>query len=343
MTTGFWCLGYDSCMGRAQNEPDQVSSNGWSTTTEVGGIFSRDVAQNPVWANANFAYIRYCSSDAWMGNGEAFGMQFRGQALVHATIQDLVANQGLGAGSRLLLGGCSAGARGTMTHLDNVAAVLENFGVEVRGMLDSSLWVNVQPASSDALGGSLLEQSQLVYEFANTTGILSPECQEAYPLTPWYCMFGQYRMPFLQSPYFLSQSQLDDFQLGYDCDTTTTTDAAGTVHTQVTSEEESCVDGVQSAIRGALSELPALGQQAVGIFSSTCSLHCVTNGPDWWTITVDGQSMASLMTSWYYGGDEPYAVDSCTGSACMAQCLTEEQQFPSGDFGSTGGQNRHRR
>jgi hypothetical protein len=231
-------LGADSCLGRAANEPDQVSSNGWSTTTEVGGIFSRDAAQNPVWATANFVYVRYCSSDAWMGDAEAFGMQFRGQTLVHATIEDMISTQGMGAGSRLLFGGCSAGARGTMAHLDNVAAMLGGIGIEVRGMLDSSLWVNIQPLSSDALGGSLLDQAQLVYGFANTTGVLSPQCQEAYPETPWSCMFGQFRMPFLQSPYFLSQSQLDDFQLGYDCSTTTTTDEAGTVRTVVTSDEE---------------------------------------------------------------------------------------------------------
>ena len=155
-------------------------------------------------------------------------------------------------------------------------------------------------------------------------------------------MFGQYRMPFLRTPYFLSQSQLDDFQLGYDCDTTTTTDEAGTVRTVVTSDEEACVDGVQAAIRNTLNQLPAAGQQSVGIFSSTCSLHCVTNGPDWWTIQVNGQSMASLMTQWYFASDEPYVVDQCTGSGCMATCLPEEEQFPSGDFGSTGGQNRRR-
>ncbi len=110
--------------------------------------------------------------------------------------------------------------------------------------------------------------------------------------------------------------------------------------TVVTDGEEACVDNAQQAIRGALEQLPAPGQQGVGIFSSTCALHCVTNGPDWWTISVDGQSMASLMTAWYFGNDEPYVVDQCSGPACMAQCLPEEQQFPSGDFGSTGGQNR---
>ena len=309
---------------------------GWSTTTEVGGIFSRDENQNPVWANANFAYVRYCSSDAWMGDAEAFGMQFRGQTLVYATLRDLQERQGLSAGARLLFGGCSAGARGAMTHLDALAETLAADGVEVRGMLDSSLWVDVQPTSSTALGGSLLDQAQLVYEFANTTGVLSPECAAQYPNAPWKCMFGQYRMPLLRTPYFLSQSQFDDFQVDYDCSSTSATDEAGKVTTTVTPAEVPCVNNFQATMRSVLQQLPAPGQASSGIFASTCSLHCVTNGPDWWTIQVGGQSMASLMTAWSFGGDTPYVVDPCIGVDCMQQCLPEEQQFPSGDFGSAG-------
>lgn len=162
-----------------------MSSVGWSQTTEAGGIFSRDATQNPVWATANFAYVRYCSSDAWMGDASAFSMEFRGQAIVAATIAALQANHGLGSGARLLFGGCSAGARGAMVLLDSVAAQMAAVGVEVRGMLDSSLWLDVQPTSSTALGGSLLEQAQDVYGFANVGAVIPAECAAAFEQEPW--------------------------------------------------------------------------------------------------------------------------------------------------------------
>ena len=166
-------------------EPAQVSSLGWSQTTEAGGIFSRDATQNPVWASANMAYVRYCSSDAWMGNASAFSMHFRGQAIVQATLDELQARYGLTSGARLLFGGCSAGARGTMVLLDSVAAQMAGVGVEVRGLLDSSLWLDVQPTSSDALGGSLLEQAQDVYGFANVDAVIPPDCAAVYEEEPW--------------------------------------------------------------------------------------------------------------------------------------------------------------
>lgn len=142
-------------------------------------------------------------------------------------------------------------------------------------------------------------------------------------------------MPFLKTPYFLSQSMFDDFQVDYNCGSTTQTDMQGKVNTVVTTDETACVDSFQDAMRATLAQLPAPSQTAAGIFSSTCSLHCTTNGPDWWTIQVGNQSLASLMTAWYFASDTPTVVSPCSGVDCMQQCLAEEQQFPSGDFDAT--------
>ena len=172
-----------------------------------------------------------------MGNVAMWGEQFRGQATVYAVLQDLLTRQNLASGAQLLFGGCSAGARGAMVHLDGVAAYLQAYGVQVRGLLDSSLWVDVTPAQNKGtaanMGDSLLDQAQAraqgaesrsicgldcgteegppgvqaVYGFANTTAIISEACAAAYPSAQYKCMFGQYRMPFLQTPYFLVQSQ----------------------------------------------------------------------------------------------------------------------------------------
>lgn len=145
----------------------------------------------------------------WMGNAEAFGMQFRGASIVQAVLADLI-SKGLSAGAQLLFAGCSAGGRGVTVHLDAVAEQMEARGVSVRGMLDSSLWVAVTPAG-EALGGSLLEETQEVFSWANVT--VSPHCLAAYPDAPYKCGFGEFAVPLLQTPYFLSQSSLDYFQV----------------------------------------------------------------------------------------------------------------------------------
>ena len=66
---------------------------------------------------------RYCSSDIWSGDAPAsnntFGYTFRGSRIVAAVMNGLMAKQGLGSkpGTRLLFGGCSAGAIGAMNNL----------------------------------------------------------------------------------------------------------------------------------------------------------------------------------------------------------------------------------
>ena len=95
---------------------------------------------------------RYCSSDFWSGNAGAsaatFGYSFRGSRIVAAVMQDLQQSLGLGKvpGTRLLFGGCSAGAIGAMNNIEAVAAAAPP-GVEVMGFLDGAALLNIQPTA----------------------------------------------------------------------------------------------------------------------------------------------------------------------------------------------------
>lgn len=153
-----WCYSQSSCQLRYQTTPWEMSSAKLADTTALGGIFSTS-HKNP-WATANVAYLPYCSSDAWAGDIGAsnftWGWAFRGQRILAAALTDLVRTQGLGSHSatqlaegpaRVLLSGCSAGARGAMFNLDYVGGLLEAAGLatsayQVQGLLDSPLWVD---------------------------------------------------------------------------------------------------------------------------------------------------------------------------------------------------------
>ena len=148
---GLWCYDQDSCMERAAKGPQQISSSEWSTTMSQGGIFDANATENP-FAAANKVFVPYCTSDAWLGDQSpaqtqaayGFNWSFRGRRVLHAVFTALQAEYGLGAAPgepqhRMLLGGCSAGARGAMYLLDSVAAGAPT-GLTVVGMLDSPLW-----------------------------------------------------------------------------------------------------------------------------------------------------------------------------------------------------------
>lgn len=87
----------------------------WPLSQALGGIFDDDPKRSPL-ATANKVYVGYCSSDAWSGDIAAedvpFGFAFRGQRNVEGTFQTLISEYDLGAarGTRVLFGGCSAGA-----------------------------------------------------------------------------------------------------------------------------------------------------------------------------------------------------------------------------------------
>jgi hypothetical protein len=153
----------------------------------------------------------------------------------------------LTAASRVLFGGCSAGARGAMFNLDYVQQMMPDGAPPVVGFLDSPLWVDVQPAEASIM--PLENETQAVFALVNATARLSDACAAAYPgAEGWKCLYGQvrprkalhgqsvagqqtlallpqrtlcpaadtacsgppqYRIPFVTTPYLLSASQFD--------------------------------------------------------------------------------------------------------------------------------------
>ena len=122
-----------------------------------------------------------------MGNTYMWEEQFRGAPTIYALFHDLMNTMGLGPGAKVLFGGCSAGARGAMVHLDNIVTWMDGYGIEVRGLLDSGLWVDVEPVSDTGMGGTLLNQAADVYGFANVSSVIPDDCADAYPGEEYKC------------------------------------------------------------------------------------------------------------------------------------------------------------
>jgi len=130
LESGGWCWDAPSCAKRcADGSKDhrRCTSSGWQEERSFSGLLA---SKAPRLANANKVYVPYCTSDAHVGDATAFGMEFRGAAVVRAVLRDLVMTRGLGGRgadappARLLFGGLSAGSRGAMVHLDSVQGML---------------------------------------------------------------------------------------------------------------------------------------------------------------------------------------------------------------------------
>lgn len=285
------------------------------------GIFDTDATLNP-FATANKVYLGYCSSDGWTGDSPAeateakygFSFGFHGRRILKATLEALQQDFGLGAtsGTKILMGGCSAGARGAMYNVDSVAAgVPEGVTVQARprsprrrplfprlprvvgrhvcgrshssirpldaqALLDSSLWINVEPYQSSIT--SLADQCQMGLPLFNATGVLNPDCVAAQQQGQEYlCLMGEYLVPYLLTPYFLYESQFDAFQLPYNM---------GLMPTVQNVSEMDYANTWQSDLIRVIQDLPAPNQPDSGIFSLSCLRHCLTMGSAFWGAMV---------------------------------------------------------
>ena len=308
---GYWCWDGPSCQERYQTLKFDMSSSGWGNLFAQSGIFGTDPSTNP-WANANMVFIKYCSSDSWFGDAaassETFGFAFRGSRIVSATIAAMQKYNGLGssgAPERLLFGGCSAGGRGVLVNLDAVAAIAPA-NVQVQGLLDAAAWVDVQPIIPNML--TLQDMTQDLYGF--TSPPIPADCAAAYPGNEWQCLWPSYRLPFVQTNYFLNAAQFDAFQIMYDTNNLDSTYCCNTP------AEQQWVEQFQVETLSLIQAMPADDP----VYSSVCLVHCLSCNADFWLFTVNGVSLAQAMSQWYFSHQPVNVIGQCTGWDCTLQC-----------------------
>jgi len=122
-----------------------MTSKFYEETVDLSGVFDDD-PEKSILSSANKVFLKYCTSDGHMGSKKSnddIPFFFRGAKVVNAMIKSLVEEQGLSPGHQLIFGGNSAGGRGAMVHLDNIAASLPD--IEVVGLLDSPLYLDIAP------------------------------------------------------------------------------------------------------------------------------------------------------------------------------------------------------
>lgn len=315
---GMWCYNNETCTYRYATAPTFMSSAYWPWTLELGGVFDTNPAKSP-FAYANKVYAAYCSSDAWVGNTDdksdaTFGFYFRGQRILRAIIGALVQIHQLGqrAGHRLLLAGCSAGGRGALFNLDYVAGILAEFDaafpVQVQGLFDSPLWMDLKPLYPNVV--PLLNQTQMAFSFMNATGRLGEACGEYYFSDPYRCLFGQFRLPFVETPYLLNMAQFDKFQLPYDL---------GSSMPPYAGPALTYADTFQEEVVSILAGLPTAKQNKSAIFSPACFTHCLSDESTFWGVHIDEISLRDVLQEWFFDGIVVRAEDNCTGFKC-GQC-----------------------
>lgn len=197
-----------------------VSSKSWPAKRSFGGIFSRDENQSPLH-DANKVYLPYCSSDGHMGMvgsedkaEKLWGLYFRGADIVQSMMKALVKDYGLGdrADDQVVFGGYSAGGRGAMVNIDKIVDIPEALGkhpIKVLGALDSPLYMNIEPLNSGTTG--LKNMMRGAYANFNVKSVVPQDCASRHAGKEWRCIFGQFRLEFIKTPFVLFADQFDSY------------------------------------------------------------------------------------------------------------------------------------
>ena len=271
-------------------------------------------------------YAPYCSSDGWAGSAAAApptNFAFRGHDIVAAIFADLAASHGLGsvANTRVLYGGCSAGARGALFNLDRVAfevlpSLVSGSGsfARIGGLLDSAFWVDLTPLDT-AKDPSFSQQSKDVLALANASSSDENACAKAYPGELWRCIFGQYAVPFLRADFFLHSYQYDLFQLQGD---------TGDQVPDKTGEERAYCETFRNATRSSFASdvVSKDGPGKNGGLLPACFKHCNTEGSTFGTIATNGVTLEQAIASWFFGEGSAaqFIVEDCAGFNCGTDC-----------------------
>ena len=341
---GFACWNSATCEARVLQQPHLVSSAGWPEgPVRMGGLFDALAA-----GGAATAYLPYCSSDNWIGEnvwadplGKKYWL-FRGKANVEAAVGDLL-GRGMKRAKTVLVGGCSAGGRGSMYNLDSVCEQVRraNPGVRCAGIHDSPWWLDVAPAAEKPSLRDAIEAGLGIWRAADAGPAPEPlgTCMEAEAGDPAGCFFAKSLLPHLGADAFVHQSQYDAFQLNYNAGLPY--DVALTKAAYEASRPlRSWVEGARGRLRTELGEAfgggaPAADAPVRHAFGDACYEHCGMTTAAFFSVAAaqaaPGQgSLKGAVEDFVHAVERSGAgsgaprraaiVDACDGLGCSNGC-----------------------
>ena len=116
---------------------------------------------------------------------------------------------------------------------------------------------------------------------------------------------GQYRIPFVQTPYLMSASQFDKYQLPYNEGAMPPYNASALAY----------ASEFQAAVRDVMLNLPTKAQPHSAIYSSACFKHCTSTlaWGSFWGVKIDNVSLKDYLGLWYFGTSDPAQQNDDTG------------------------------
>ncbi|KAH7834838.1 hypothetical protein Vadar_020172 [Vaccinium darrowii] len=306
---GGWCNTRRNCIYRKTTR--RGSSNHMEKVLPFTGILSNKAEENPDFFNWNRVKVRYCDGASFAGDSKdkAAQLQFRGQRIWEAVIEDLM-SKGMRNAKQALLSGCSAGGLASILHCDEFRYKFPRT-TKVKCLSDAGLFLD----AVDVSGGRTLRNF--------FGGVVSLQgVQKNLPRTctnhrdPTSCFFPENLIANVKTPLFILNAAYDSWQVqaslappsadprGYwrDCKLN---------HARCSSSQIQFLQGFRNHMLNAIRGFSMSRQN--GLFINSCFAHCQTERQDTWfaddSPLIGNKGIALAVGDWYFDRSGIRAID----------------------------------
>lgn len=315
---GGWCNNIRTCVYRKKTR--RGSSTYMEKEIAFSGILSNKAEANPDFFNWNRVKLRYCDGASFTGDGEdkAAQLQFRGQRIWLAAMEDLL-SKGMRFANQALLSGCSAGGLASILHCDEFRGLLPRT-TKVKCLSDAGMFLD----AFDVSGGRTLRNM-----FGGVVGLQAVRNNLPHICTnrldPTSCFFPQNLIGDIKTPLFILNTAYDSWQVQSSL-APPSADPSGYWH-NCRLNHEKCTPAQIQFLQGFRNEmLKAIRHFSMskqnGMFINSCFAHCQTERQDTWfaddSPVIGKKAIALAVGDWYFDRarvkviDCPYPCDkSC--------------------------------
>lgn len=336
---GGWCQSMEDCYARSLTKSGSTKT--WAPWLSLQGdafyglMDGNSTSVNP-FGDWNFLWVPYCDGSSETSNREGpvpyngTNLYFRGAAIVDAVFFEMERLHGLlTSATEVIVSGTSAGGMATFLSAGYIKSLLKNPSARVVAVPDAGFWLDHsfynhpgQPspwyeALTVAMGPQLWNSS-LRGSAAACLQDYGPKGEGAK------CFFPQHLYPYLTDidGVFILQSQFDPANLFYSYGMTCNLAAGSCSAAEVDAIQAYHLD-LQTNITSSIASNGFTARD--GYFLTSCYQHEEScRPPDWYGITIGGQTPNATFYDWYVNGarspgsrriDAPWPSDG----SCVAQ------------------------
>lgn len=307
---GGWCNDAQSCTYRKNSALG--SSNRMEKQIDFGGILSNQAERNPDYFNWNRVKVRYCDGSSFTGDSEdkALGLQFRGQRVYSAVMEELL-SKGMSNAQQALLSGCSAGGLATILHCDQFKSLFPS-SVKVKCVADAGFFLD---AIDIAGGHNLRNYYNGVVSLHGVKSNLPSTCTNHLDATS--CFFPENVIDDIKTPLFLLNAAYDTWQVQYGLapNSTDPQEAWNNCKRNILKCSDSQIQILQDFRNHMLNAIKGFStSQQSGFFINSCFTHCQSEREDTWVgynnpPLIDNKGITESVGDWYFDRAASKAID----------------------------------